>query len=337
MVRRPFRPAARYWCRVQAIFYHGVIDRRNADHYFARLFTDIQEFDAEIAEVARHWRPMPLAEVADFVRVGKPLPERAVHVSFDDGYRNTLRAAEVLERHGVPWTLFVVVDAVLDGYRPWYARLADALGATMNVQRPDGSVADLSRDWDKWKFDQELKSVLMAVPAERLDRTLDGILRLPGVCVPNEEQWPFLNRSELEQLHAAGVEIGNHSARHSNLTRCDDDGLLAEVEGSRRRLEATLETPIRFFSYPDGRYDRRVMRAVASGHDLAMSVWRPRARGAPLAIPRRLGGMGMARLEAALEKRVGLEDWHEWARTLWSRVSGEARQRLFAGAGPGSR
>jgi peptidoglycan/xylan/chitin deacetylase (PgdA/CDA1 family) len=131
------------------------------------------------------------------------------------------------------------------------------------------------------------------------------------------------------------VEIGNHSARHVNLSRCSDDVLAAEVEGSRLRLEAALRTPIRYFSYPDGRYNRRVTDAVAAGHDLAMSVWWPRARTSSMAVPRRPGGQGLDRLRAALGEHVGLDDWREWAHSMWPRVPREARHRLLRGADQG--
>jgi len=313
---------------VRAIFYHGVIDRGSRDHYFSRLFADVHEFENEISWLARHWRPMLLAEVAQHMAEGKPLPAKAVHVSFDDGFRNNLLAAEVLERHRVPWTLFVVVDAVLDGYRPWYSRLADAVGVTANVQRPDGSVAELSRAGDKWAFDQEVKAELMAGPAARTDATLDAILRLPGMRATPEESWPYLTPEELRQLHQSGVEIGNHSAHHLNLTRCDDAILEAEVEGSRQRLEGALGAPVRFFAYPDGRYDKRVERAVAAGHDLAMSVWRPGARGSRYAMPRRCGGVGNEAFSAALQQDVRLDDLREWAWSMWPRLPREVRHRV---------
>ena len=285
--------------------------------------------------MAKHWRPMLLAEVADHLAEGKPLPRRAVHVSFDDGYRNNLLAAEVLEHHRVPWTLFVVADAVLDGYRPWYSRLADAVGATMNVQRRDGSVAELSRAGDKWAFDQEVKAELMAAPAERIDTVLDAILRLPGVQSPDEEHWPYLDRAELLQLHQSGVEIGNHSAHHLNLTRCDDDTLAAEVEGEPAAPRAALGAPVRFFAYPDGRYDKRVERAVAVGHELGMSVWRPAARSSRLAMPRRCGGLGSERFTATLKQEVGLEELRDWAWSVWPRLPREVRHRLLPHSGLG--
>jgi peptidoglycan/xylan/chitin deacetylase (PgdA/CDA1 family) len=316
---------------VRAVFYHGVVDRKERGHPLYELFTDVHEFEDEVRQLVRQWHPVSLAEVAEHVRTGEPLPDLAVHVSFDDGFRNNLVAAEILERHSVPWTLFVTVDAVLDGYRPWFSRLADALEATANVRRANGAVSELTRPRQKADFLMEVKAALMAAPGARMEQVLDEALSLFGMQPPDQERFPFLSPDELEELHRAGVEIGNHSGRHLNLVRCDDATLAAEVDGSRRRLEAALGDRVRFFAYPDGRYDHRVAGAVAVGHDLAMSVWRPGARWRPYAIPRRVSaGAG---LDVALADRASARLCTDWARDTWARLPGEVRHRVRLGAG----
>src|SRR5947199_10794477 len=55
----------------------------------------------------RGYRGLTMAE-AERLRTGGGLPPRSVVFTFDDGYRSTLRAAEILERHGYPGTIFAV-------------------------------------------------------------------------------------------------------------------------------------------------------------------------------------------------------------------------------------
>jgi peptidoglycan/xylan/chitin deacetylase (PgdA/CDA1 family) len=68
--------------------------------------------DARLDEHAAHMRRsgyegLTFAE-AERRRAEGTLPERTVVFSFDDGYVSTLRAAEILARHGYPGTVFVV-------------------------------------------------------------------------------------------------------------------------------------------------------------------------------------------------------------------------------------
>lgn len=299
---------------LHAVFFHGVVDRRARHQYFSSLFDDVHEFDEQIAALARHWRPVSLAEVAAARRDRRPLPPRAVHISFDDGFRNNLVAAEILDRHRVPWTLFVVTDAVLGDFVPWYVRLANAISVSLHVRRRDGSIADLTDRQGKRAFAAEAKAELMSAPAHATEDVLAEILALPGMGVPDDNPWPFMNADELRQLQSSGlVELGNHSARHVNLTRCTPAQLDAEVDGSRVRLEAALGRPVRFFSYPDGRHNAAVRTAVQRKHELATAVWT--ARPGPYAIPR-LPGLGgrshdeMAARYGRLKATVDHVRWH---------------------------
>ena len=61
---------------------------------------------------------MSLAQVRDHYLEGAPLPEGAVLITFDDGYRDNLEnALPVLQRHGYPAVLFVPIG-FLDERRP---------------------------------------------------------------------------------------------------------------------------------------------------------------------------------------------------------------------------
>ena len=266
--------------------YHGVVDRKTDGTHYSYLFADVRDFEAQLVRLKRTARPVSLAEVEASLSDGHPLPERAVHVSFDDGYRNNLVAAEILDRQRVPWSLFVVVDAVFDGYRPWYLRMHDAIRVTNEVTMADGTAVELATTKQKRLFAKLAKAEIMAVPNADQDGAVAKLLELPGMQTPSDTAWPLLSPDELRELYAAGVEIGNHSARHRNLSRCRAGDLHAEVVGSRDRLARELGGPVRYFAYPDGRHNRRAHRAVGSSHSLALATWTLRGPLRPTALRR---------------------------------------------------
>jgi peptidoglycan/xylan/chitin deacetylase (PgdA/CDA1 family) len=62
------------------------------------------------------YTPVSLDAVRDHYVSGAPLPERAVLITFDDGYRDNLEnALPVLRRHGYPAVLFVPIGFLDDG------------------------------------------------------------------------------------------------------------------------------------------------------------------------------------------------------------------------------
>ncbi|MEV0692080.1 polysaccharide deacetylase family protein [Streptomyces sp. NPDC050388] len=93
--------------RVPILMYHSVATEPN-DATRALSVTP-QAFAEQMAVIAeRGLTPVDTAELAACWRTGRPLPERPVLVTFDDGYEGVHRhALPVLARHGFPATLFV--------------------------------------------------------------------------------------------------------------------------------------------------------------------------------------------------------------------------------------
>jgi peptidoglycan/xylan/chitin deacetylase (PgdA/CDA1 family) len=83
-----------------------------------------------------------------------------------------------------------------------------------------------------------------------------------------------LNWQQIAELAAAGIEFGSHSATHPDLRALDDEELQYELFGSKRFLEEKLGRPVKYVSYPFGRYDERVIQfsrkaGFANGFGLA--------------------------------------------------------------------
>jgi peptidoglycan/xylan/chitin deacetylase (PgdA/CDA1 family) len=66
-----------------------------------------------LCEMLRHgFRVVPLSEVFDILRAGRPMPRRTVAITFDDCYLDNLHAAEILRDYGFPATFFLPTSFV---------------------------------------------------------------------------------------------------------------------------------------------------------------------------------------------------------------------------------
>jgi peptidoglycan/xylan/chitin deacetylase (PgdA/CDA1 family) len=85
---------------------------------------------------------------------------------------------------------------------------------------------------------------------------------------------PLLDWFHIRELAAAGIVFGAHTRTHPSLPGLDEPSLSAEIEGSRRDLEAALDRHVDLFAYPYGRFDDDAVRAVAAaGFSAACTAW----------------------------------------------------------------
>lgn len=106
--------------RALILMYHIVDRPQSAKEH--RFCTPPAEFVRQMDHLAAAYSPIGLDELVHGVRGERLLPERAVHVTFDDGFTGVLEhAAPALAARSIPATLFAVSDR-LGRDNDWMAR-----------------------------------------------------------------------------------------------------------------------------------------------------------------------------------------------------------------------
>jgi peptidoglycan/xylan/chitin deacetylase (PgdA/CDA1 family) len=114
----------------------------------------------------------------------------------------------------------------------------------------------------------------------------------------------LIDRAQVLEVAAAGMEIGSHGLTHVRLPSISDRDLADEVTESRQVLSELLGEPVAGFAYPYGELGGREVEAVArAGYRYACAVGHTefaRLPGLPLAVPRCFAGNrdGVTRLLA---------------------------------------
>src|SRR5215217_1255625 len=114
------RPRNRAGLRGLILLYHSVAELRS-DPW--SLGVRPRHFGEHLEVLRRYTHPLNLQQLSQGLRDGD-LPKRSVVVTFDDGYANNLHEAKpLLERYGVPATVFVTTGYIGHEREFWWDEL----------------------------------------------------------------------------------------------------------------------------------------------------------------------------------------------------------------------
>jgi peptidoglycan/xylan/chitin deacetylase (PgdA/CDA1 family) len=237
----------------------------------------------EHMEVLKNWsNPLRLEDLVSACGSGRVLG-RAVIVTFDDGYGDNLyNAKPILERHGIPATVFVAThftDKRIEFCSDELDRLLLQPGVVPPLLELDiagnrlrwnlGASADYTtaawqvhRRWNVLSPDAPTPRHQVYRELHRLLRAMRG--RARETIIASLQNWAeagcdgrathrALSVNEVARLSDGGlVEIGAHTETHPVLSALLEPEQEAELRISKDRLEEILGRPVTAFAYPYG-------------------------------------------------------------------------------------
>jgi peptidoglycan/xylan/chitin deacetylase (PgdA/CDA1 family) len=229
------------------------------------------EWRRHCALLRERYSPISLAQAVSWIKCGTRFPRHAVVVTVDDGFRDFLTVAyPVLSEFGIPATVYLVSD-FLDG-RDWlwwskveYTVSRSALRVLEFPLSTGALRLPLDSEQQRASAVELVVERLKQIPDSERRQALQEIFRISGVPVPADppDYYSPLRWDEVRMMSRGGIEFGAHTVTHPILSQVsDDNGLRAEIQECKHRLEQKLQAPVRHFCYPNGDQDARVVREV---------------------------------------------------------------------------
>jgi len=243
-------PAGRQ-ARLSILIYHRVLP--DIDPLFPNEPT-AASFERQMHMLKSVFNVLPLADAVRHLQNGT-LPARAACITFDDGYADNLTiAAPILKRHGLHATFFIATS-YLDGGRMFNDTVIEAIRRsplkTLDLNPLGLSAYDISTDQDKAGAIGDILPQVKYLPLNERETTVARITELAqSGPLPDDL---MMSTEQLKALHATGMEIGGHTARHPIIAKLDANAVRQEITAGKDYLEQTLDTRIRLFAYPNGK------------------------------------------------------------------------------------
>lgn len=213
------------------------------------------EFEQTMRWIRSTFNVIPLADGIAGLRDGR-LPQRALAITFDDGYANNATlAAPILASLGLHATFFLATG-YLDGGRMFNDTVLEAVRAAREVL--DLQIIGLGRY--EFTSDADRRAALTALldvlrdqpPRERADLAE----RIADAAGAPRASSPMMTGEQAARLATDGFTLGAHTVNHPILARLADDVARDEILASRCRVEQLAGASVNLFAYPNGRPNR---------------------------------------------------------------------------------
>jgi len=250
--------------RLTVIMFHRVLSTRDPRwaHSDPEYTLSDELFGQTLDFFKRHYNVVALADVLAARGGERPLPERALLVTFDDGWSdNEEFALPHLKRTGIPSVMFVA-GAAVDRNEPfwqeqmihaWRAGRLDAARAAA-VWREAGS-GEPPRFGGRDDLDG-LRAVIARL--EQLEAARRAPILAGLASVVGDATRYMVTGDQLRSLAAGRVAIGAHGFSHEPLTRVDASAELPQVRDLLARHVPTA--PV--LSFPHGKFDPGVVESA---------------------------------------------------------------------------
>jgi peptidoglycan/xylan/chitin deacetylase (PgdA/CDA1 family) len=238
---------------LQILIYHRINDAQ--DPFFPG--TPVDAFKKQMAYLAANCAVLSLEDAVNRLK-NRDLPDNAVVITFDDGYKdNFLNALPILKKLSIPASVFLATDAIGSDRVLWHDKVFAAFREThvavLEGVGHDSKVYSLTTLEDKLFAQREvLKFLWSLADCERLfwiDRLVERLRVINMKAAPDL----MLNWDEIRIMQQSGIVFGSHTKTHPILSKVSTDRVRTEILQSKNVIEKNLGVPVTTFAYPVGR------------------------------------------------------------------------------------
>ena len=313
--------------RVLLLTYHRVLSDLELDSSVVQpgMYVHSVLFEKQVQFLASSFQILSFSDLLSRWR-GESLDpdQRYCVITFDDGWRdNYLNAYPILNRHGIPATIFLATDFV--GTDRWFwpemvshvldedvTKIEKVLSGMSNSGSGSSDLVAAVRSVLEASRNSQRRDILDAV-IERLKEfselaILDVVNELSDFLKRPIPKDPLvLTWEEVSKMSENGISFGSHSCSHKILTSLPRQEANREIRESRETLIRKTVNMVDVFCYPNGNYNAQTLVWVKeAGYQAAVAT----EFGAEGLVPDDLFALKRLSIHHDMTETVPLFSWH---------------------------
>jgi peptidoglycan/xylan/chitin deacetylase (PgdA/CDA1 family) len=260
--------------QVAILIYHRVCPDRDS---WSLEPLSPQEFQKQIEYFCRNYELLSLDQLVSYIRQRKTLPEKAVVITFDDGYKDNYRYAyPLLKKYRIPATIFLATGCIGKDRLFWWDKVGyiieNSTVARLNLDELGSYSLRSNTDRHQAKF--IISERLKNLPDGRKNVLIEKLTNICQVSIPPGLGKEFvLSWNEVREMSDDGISFGAHSVNHPILTNMPFERAKWEIVQSKKDIEERLGIQVTTFAYPNGNYDSKLHQFLKEcGFTCAVSV-----------------------------------------------------------------
>ena len=249
--------------RLLVLCYHGV-SLHDEHEWLPGLYVSPAHLEARLRLLRRiGCTVLPLGEALDRL-YRRDLPDRAVVLTFDDGYFDFIaRALPLLRKYEFPATVYLTTGRVDNSLPIAHLFISYALWVARNGLLDGRGIPGLNGEYSlatAQQRDTVLQKIVSAMDAEEMPesgrdewaRRIVERLGLPLDALLASRVLTLMRPDEVTRVAAEGVDIQLHT--HGHRTPRQTDAFIQDVLKNRARIEAMTGRRPTHLCYPSGNY-----------------------------------------------------------------------------------
>jgi peptidoglycan/xylan/chitin deacetylase (PgdA/CDA1 family) len=242
---------------LRVLAYHRVCNPDAADFFGMKSVVSARPkaFAQQMDYLSRYYHPVSLEQCLSWIYENRPLPPRALLITFDDGYRdNLIHALPILAARKMPFVLFAATGYLEDECVFFWDWAGEAFrhSPVKSAKLPklgerswkDGSDDAVANEWVQTIIRLDESARAMAIDE------LSEILKHPVQERPLAGT--HLTWSDLKEMLRNGCTVGAHTVSHPMIASLSLEEAEQEIQTSKVALENRLGVPVQSFAFPFG-------------------------------------------------------------------------------------